>query len=448
MQNLPPQVLTAISMLEAQGFSCHIVGGCVRDMLLGRTPSDYDLTTDALPWQMEQVFASCRTIETGIAHGTLTILLDGMALECTTYRVDGSYSDGRHPDQVRFAPTLEEDLARRDLTVNAMAYHPRLGLTDPFGGQRDLERCILRCVGDPERRFTEDALRILRCIRFASVLGFAVEPETAGAVHRLRQRLELISRERIRVELDKLLCGAYAAEILCGYGDVLFVFIPELAPCLGFEQHSRYHCYDVWTHIAHTVGAAPRDPLLRLTMLLHDAGKPDCFTQDPDGTGHFKGHAARGAALAAQILPRLRYDRHTCTQVTELIAWHAEKLRSRAAIRHALSRLGEAQFFRLIEVMCADNSAKQPFCLEELPGLLEAGDYARALLEAGACLTLKQLAVDGRDMAAIGARGRQIGQLLQGLLDAVLEEQAENDRGQLLELAQTYLGELNALPDQ
>lgn len=444
MHTLPPQVLTAMELLEQAGYACHIVGGCVRDMLLGRTPSDYDLTTNALPEQMQQVFASCRTIETGIAHGTLTILLEGMSLECTTYRVDGTYSDGRHPDSVRFTPTLEEDLARRDFTVNAMAYHPRLGLTDPFGGRDDLKRGILRCVGEPERRFTEDALRILRCIRFASVLGFAVEPETSAAVHSMKQRLELVSAERIRSELDKLLMGEHVTEILCRYGDVVFVPIPELAPCLGFAQHSRYHCYDVWTHVAHTVGAAPRDPLLRLTMLLHDVGKPDCFTLDPDGTGHFKGHAPRGAVLATKILPRLRYDKHTCEQVTELIAWHAEKLRSRAAVRHALSRLGAEQFFRLIEVMCADNSAKQPFCLEELPGLLGTADYARALLDAGACLTLKQLAVNGRDLAAIGAQGRQIGQVLQMLLDAVVAERASNDRAQLLELAQVCLRELQA----
>ena len=287
-------------------------------------------------------------------------------------------------------------------------------------------------------------MRILRCIRFASVLGFAVEPETAAAVHSMKQRLELVSAERIRSELDKLLMGEHVTEILCRYGDVVFVPIPELAPCLGFAQHSRYHCYDVWTHVAHTVGAAPRDPLLRLTMLLHDVGKPDCFTLDPDGTGHFKGHAPRGAVLATKILPRLRYDKHTCEQVTELIAWHAEKLRSRASVRHALSRLGAEQFFRLIEVMCADNSAKQPFCLEELPGLLGTADYARALLDAGACLTLKQLAVNGRDLAAIGAQGRQIGQVLQMLLDAVVAERASNDRAQLLELAQVCLRELRA----
>ena len=441
MQTLPPQVLTAVHMLEEKGFHCHIVGGCVRDLLLGRRPSDYDLTTDATPEQMQQVFASCRTIETGLAHGTLTILLEGMSLECTTYRVDGAYSDGRHPDSVRFTPTLEEDLARRDFTVNAMAYHPRLGLTDPFGGRRDLERGILRCVGEPERRFTEDGLRILRCIRFASVLGFAIEPETAAAVHRLKHRLERISAERIRAELDKLLMGEHVTEVLCRYGDILFVPIPELAACKDFAQHSPYHRYDVWTHTAHSVGEAPKDPLLRLTMLLHDVGKPECFTMDGDGRGHFKGHAARGAALAAQILPRLRYDRHTCRAVTELIARHADKLRSRAAIRHVLSELGPEQFFRLIDVMCADNSAKQPFCLEELPGLMETAEYARRLLDAGACLTVRQLAVDGRDMAGLGARGRQIGQLLHMLLDAVLEERADNNREQLLALAEESLGQ-------
>lgn len=435
MLTIPAPVLEAVYRLEAAGFVCHLVGGCVRDLLLGRVPADYDLTTNALPEQTKTVFADCTCVETGIAHGTICVHIDGMPLEITTYRVDGTYTDARHPDSVRFTARLEEDLARRDFTINAMAWHPVQGLTDPFGGEADLRAQVIRCVGDLVCRFTEDALRILRCIRFAAQLGFSIAPDTDAAVHAVRDRLCAVSPERIRVELDKLLLGTYVTTALLAYPDVLAVPIPEILPAVGFLQHSPYHCYDVWTHTAHAVGEAFNDRNVRLTMLLHDLGKPECYRPDATGRGHFKQHAAAGAQHAGEILARLRYDNRTAAQVSTLVAHHADKLLTQPQLRRTLAALGAEQFFALLEVKRADTRSKQAFCLEELPQIDEMEASARKLLAEGACLSLHALAVDGHDLLALGMAGREVGETLAALLDAVVVGTLPNDKAALLAAA-------------
>lgn len=433
---LPAPVKTAVSMLEAAGFSCHLVGGCVRDMLRGRSPQDYDLTTNALPPEMQQVFAQLPCIETGLKHGTLTVVIDRMPIEITTYRIDGTYSDARHPDGVVFSDRLEKDLARRDFTVNAMAWHPVSGLVDPFGGQRDLKSGVLRCVGRPQQRFSEDALRILRCLRFSSTLRFAITPETADALHTQCRLLNRIAPERIHAELDKLLLGKSVTAVLLEYPDVLGVPIPELLPSVGFEQHSPYHKYNVWDHTAHAVGQAAAFLPVRLTMLLHDFGKPAAYRPDSTGRGHFKQHAAIGAKIAAPLLERLRYDNRTVADITELIAHHGDKLTDKRQVRRALAVLGTEQFFRLIEVRRADTKSKQAFCLAELSDIDRAEAEAHEILADNECLTLHDLLIDGNDLLTLGAKGPGIGAILNDLLDRVLDGTLPNKREALFAAAE------------
>ena len=308
---LPAGVSRALTMLESAGFEAFIVGGCVRDALRGITPKDYDITTSALPEETKSVFRDWRVIETGIQHGTITVVMDGMPLEITTYRTEGTYSDNRHPDSVSFTASLREDVARRDFTMNAIAYSPTRGMIDHFGGAEDIRRGIIRCVGDPATRFREDALRMMRGIRFASVLGFAIEKNTAAAIHENKERIPTVSAERIRVELTKLLCGANVKNVLMDWWDVIGTVIPEILPMHGFDQKTPYHIYDVWEHTAVAVSNIPPDPHLRLCALLHDIGKPPSFFTDEKGVGHFYGHPAVSARMTEEILARLKYDNAT-----------------------------------------------------------------------------------------------------------------------------------------
>lgn len=425
---LPPPVQTALHRLNDAGFSCYLVGGCVRDFLLGRMPTDFDLTTNARPAQMQAVFSSFHCIETGLRHGTLTVMIRDFPLEITTYRVDGAYSDSRHPDSVIFTENLCADLARRDFTVNAIAYHPKTGLVDPFDGRSDLERRLLRCVGIPAQRFSEDALRILRCIRFSSVLGFEIEAETDEAVRSEKDRLQSVAAERIRAELDKLLLGADVTRVLLAYPDVLGVAIPELLESVGFLQHSPYHRYSVWGHTAYAVGAAAEDPAVRLAMLLHDLGKPATFTRDQTGRGHFKGHAAVSAEMTKAILTRLRYPNKTVQSVTELVARHSDKIFNDAQIRRLLAKYGTEWFFRQLEVRRADMRAKEEFCLRELDGIDRIEQSARRILKNGDCLSLHDLLIDGSDLQLLGAKGRCIGRVLNQLLERVLDGSLPNSR--------------------
>ena len=431
---LIPQAAKGLEILQKAGYEAWIVGGCVRDFLLGLTPKDYDLTTSALPEDTKRVFQGYPVLETGIRHGTVTVLLEGVPLEITTYRVDGGYSDARHPDGVTFTRSLREDAARRDFTMNAMAYAPGLGLQDFFGGQEDVRKGIIRAVGDPETRFREDALRILRAIRFASVLDFTLEQETEKAAHRCAPLLEKISAERLSAELGKLLCGKAAGRVLRAYPDILSVVIPELGPMVGFPQHNVHHCYDVYTHTAVAVDHVPPVLPLRLAMLLHDVGKPETFSMGEDGQGHFYGHARRGTELAGDILARLRFPRQVYQQVTALVRYHDSVLEeSPQRVRRWLNKLGPAGFFDLLAIQRGDTAGLAPaYCTrKERLDRLEA--MGKAVLAEKFCLTTKELSVNGRDLLALNYRGPEIGAALRRLLDCVLDGVVPNEKQALLQ---------------
>ncbi len=437
--HLPSFAGQAISRLNAAGFDAYVVGGCVRDSLIGRVPDDWDIASSATPEQTKAVFEDLPVIETGIQHGTVTVLLEGRPLEITTYRLDGQYSDGRHPDQVHFTKKLKEDLARRDFTVNALAYHPRLGIVDCFGGVEDLQQGVIRCVGEPDRRFQEDALRVMRGIRFASQLGFSLEAKTEISLRKHAPLLQKIAAERLRVELVKLLCGAQAEKVLLNFPDVLAQLIPELLPMVGFDQRTPYHIYDVYQHTAHSVGAVESDPILRLTMLLHDIGKPSCFTVDYKGQGHFKGHGAVSVRMCEEILPRLRFDNHTTERVLKLVKYHDAVIEPREnLIKRWLNRLTPDGFEQLMKVKLADNAAQNP--------IYDRSDCYRAIiriaheiLQREDCFSLSSLAVNGDDLMELGIpAGKKLGETLQFLLQAVIDEKCVNDREQLLEYCRKY----------
>ena len=357
MTNIPTSIETLLGALRAAGYEAYPVGGCVRDSLMGRVPADWDLCTSALPRETEAVFAGYRLIETGLRHGTVAVLTDMGPVEITTFRTDGTYADGRHPDKVTFVPDIREDLARRDFTVNAMALAPDGTVIDPFGGREDLADRVIRCVGEPDARFHEDGLRILRALRFASKLDFEIESATAQCVIADRALLDGISRERVLSELKGLLMGPGAGRVLRDFAPVVFQVIPELAASAGFEQHNPYHIHDVWTHTAMAVDASPRDEALRLTMLLHDVAKPEKFFTDGNGAGHFYGHAQAGAETADAILRRLKCDNDTRRTVVTLIDSHdIQPPQTPRAMRRLLAKVGEERVRQLLACWRADQS--------------------------------------------------------------------------------------------
>ena len=433
MAKIPEFVKNLLCTLESAGHQAWCVGGCVRDLRLGRTPVDWDVTSSALPEETMALFGE-RAVPTGLKHGTVTVRTEDQPVEVTTFRKDGAYRDHRRPETVTFTDSLEEDLRRRDFTVNAMALDLRGTFRDPFGGLGDLERGILRCVGEPERRFHEDALRILRGLRFSACLGFVLEEKTASAIREKKELLRDIAPERVWAELSRLLTGRWADEVLRAYPEVVGVFWPDLLPMIGFDQRTRHHCYDVWEHTLHALAAVEPDVVLRCTMLLHDVGKPETFTLDARGHGHFKGHPARSAALTEDMLRRLRVDNATRETVVRLVEWHDRNIpRTDQGLRRALRDLGEADLRRLLAVKRADNQAQAH------QDLLREIDKAEAILDRllaeGACVSLGQLAVRGGDLAALGLRGPAIGRMLDLLLDRVVDGDVPNEREILLKTA-------------
>lgn len=426
------RALTVLERLEQAGYQAVLVGGCVRDRLLNRPLHDYDGATSALP---DQILAACRDLrclETGRKHGTITILSDGLPVEVTTFRTESGYSDHRHPDRVEFTSELVLDLSRRDFTINAMAWSTS-GLVDLFGGQQDLAKGLVRCVGDPDHRFEEDALRLLRGLRLAAQLEFRIHPDTAAAIHRHIKDLPHVAWERICAEFLRLICSPGAGSILLEFSDVVCQIIPELAPCAGFDQHNPHHCYDVYTHSVKAMEAVPPVPVLRLAALLHDVGKPPTFSLDSQGVGHFYGHPKVSAQLADQALSRLRLDNATRDQVVILVARH--DLPVEATEQWAgrwLSRLGEEAFFNLLALKHGDASACAPRTENGISLLEDAKKTARALLARQPCLTLRDLSVNGRDCLAAGLKGKEIGHALQGLLTQVAEGILPNERMILL----------------
>jgi len=432
--DLPMEVKEILSEINNAGYEAYIVGGCVRDFLLGKEPNDWDITTSAKPEEVKKIFR--RTVDTGLQHGTVTVLKNGQGYEVTTYRIDGEYLDGRHPKEVIFTGNLKQDLMRRDFTINAMAYHPQLGLVDEFGGLADLENKIIRCVGSAKERFGEDALRMMRAIRFAAQLGYEIEEETKAAIGEMAGNLGMVSAERIQVELTKLLVSDHPELFRLFYETGLTkVFLPEFDATMETPQNNPFHCYSVGEHILHSLTGIPPMKHLRLTMLLHDIAKPACRTTDETGRDRFLGHQEKGRDMAKEILKRLKFDNDTITKVAGLIESHDYKIEpNEKAMRRALHRIGEEFFPDLFLVKEADISAKNPALQEEKRAALsEVQKVYEAVLEKQQCVNLKTLAVSGKDLIAAGfTPGKEIGDILQKMLAEVLEEPSHNDKDYLL----------------
>lgn len=432
---IPQGAAWVLKQLRDAGYEAYVVGGCVRDSLLHRMPDDWDITTSAKPEDTKRIFR--RTVDTGIQHGTVTVMVDRTGYEVTTYRIDGEYADGRHPEHVTFTASLLEDLKRRDFTINAMAYSPAEGLVDEFDGIGDINRRVIRAVGDPVQRFTEDALRMMRAIRFSAQLDYRIDEDTREGIRLLAPNLQKVSAERIRVELEKLLLSEHPEELKEAYElGLLRQFLPELSECMECGQNNPHHCLSVGDHILCAVKAARRDKVLRLALLLHDIAKPQVKTTDENGIDHFHGHAARSAALADRILRDLKYDNQTREAAVRLIAWHDCNLGdSLPEIRKSISELGEEWFLPLLEVKTSDVEAQSDYQRDEKLGKIEYWRNAfEEIRRAGDCLSLKDLAVSGKDLIAAGAApGKEIGRILHEMLEEVLREPAHNTREYLLE---------------
>ncbi len=436
---MPGKVNKIIGVLQEAGFEAYAVGGCIRDSLLGRTPNDWDITTSAKPMEVKALFS--HTIDTGIQHGTVTILLDREGFEVTTYRIDGEYEDGRHPKEVSFTGSLEEDLKRRDFTINALAYNETAGLIDIFEGQKDLRDGIIRCVGNAEERFTEDALRMLRAIRFSAQLGYRIEENTLAAIHKLAGNLEKISAERIQTELLKLIVSPHPDYLRTAYEcGVTKVFFPEFDLAMETPQNHPHHCYNVGEHILHSLLEIPADKVLRLTMLLHDIAKPQCLTVDEKGITHFHGHEEKGADMSRVILRRLRMDNDTTDKVCRLVRFHDYGngvAPDRRIVRRAVNKIGEDLFADFLLVKKADLLAQSMYLREEKLSNLAAWDACyREIREAEECVSLRTLAVNGKDLIAAGLQpGRELGDILKQLLDEVLENPEKNEKDYLISRA-------------
>ena len=430
--NIPESVYFCLNELESKGFAAYLVGGCVRDHFLGRKPHDFDICTDALPEQIEGVFEGFSLVLAGKKHGTVGVVTGSGVVEITTFRTEGPYQDSRHPDWVKFVGDVRDDLARRDFTVNAMAWSPVRGLADPFGGREDLKKGILRAVGRPGDRFAEDALRILRGVRFSVRFSLTPEEETRKAMEKLSPLMENLARERVFDELCKLL-PLVSAEDLLRWRHVLGAVIPELVPTFDFNQHSPHHAYDLFTHIAHVTAGVPGDLALRWAALLHDVGKVPTFTVDENGRGHFYGHAEVSAEMANTILWRLKAPNKLREQVVLLIGKHMTKIEpEKKAVRRVLGRLGEETVLGLLALQEADMGSKGTGKSEEMEQFPRIREEIRRILEENACLSLKDLAVNGRDLIQLGYEGRAIGEKLQELLTLVLDEKLPNEKDALL----------------
>ena len=432
---LPPNIQNCIDLLEAAGFAAYAVGGCVRDACLGRNPHDYDLCTGALPAQTEAVFRDFRLVLAGEKHGTVTVITEDGPVEITTFRTEGGYRDNRHPDWVKFVPDIQGDLARRDFTVNAMAYSPTRGFADPFGGREDLRNHVLRAVGDPEARFREDSLRILRGVRFAARFGLTPEEHTMQAMLSQAGLMENLARERVFEELCKLLLVAKAEDIT-RFAPILTAVIPELAPMIGFDQRSPHHAYDLITHTAHVVEGVPPTLPLRWAALLHDTGKVKTFTLDATGRGHFYGHAKDSAAIADDILRRLKAPTALREEVVPLIGRHMTRLQpDRKLLRRQVSKDGFPMVEAQLALQQADMGSKGTVEDDGSAVFAEVRQLLADLKAEDACLSLKDLAVNGNDLMALGFQGRAIGACLNRLLELVVEERLPNKKEALLAFA-------------
>ena len=443
--DMPKNVDTAINLLQSAGFEAYAVGGCVRDSLLGKTPNDWDITTSAKPENMKSVFADFHCIDTGIKHGTVTVVIDGEPLEITTFRLDGEYEDNWHPKSVTFTADLGADLGRRDFTVNAMAYSKMTGTVDLFGGQNDLKNKIIRCVGDPDRRFNEDALRILRALRFASALDFEIEEKTAQSLLKNRALLGNISEERIAKELLKLVCGKGAKRILTDFAPVLFEILPELQPMYKNSHDNPHHCYDIYEHTLIAVESIDPEPTLRFAMLLHDCGKPAVKKFDENGVAHFYGHQRISAEISAQILARLKVSNKFRDEILFLVSNHDrwELYENTEKMPRYLSKFGLDGVLKLLKVMCADVLAQSPEYRYRLDQIADAEEIAKNLAVQKPCLSLRELQINGRTLMDIGIpQGRKLGAVLAQLLDEVIDGVTKNTQEALTTRAREIYREM------
>lgn len=446
---LPKAVEKIIQIFEEKGYEAYAVGGCVRDSLLGIRPKDWDITTSAKPEEIKDLFE--RTIDTGIQHGTVTVRMDHESYEVTTYRIDGDYTDGRHPDKVTFTENLVEDLKRRDFTINAMAYNNRVGLVDVFEGEEDLKREVIRCVGDPLERFTEDALRILRAIRFSAQLGFEIQKDTYEAIKKLKKNLKFVSAERIRVELEKTICSSEPTKLRYYYTTgVSKVIMPWFDKMMKCQQNCPFHTMTVGEHTLAVLKNIENTKVLRFAALFHDMAKPDCKTTDENGVDHFSGHQLIGSRQCIQVMKDLRFDNKTLRAVSSLVAVHDFRIKENpAAVRMAIHKIGPDLFEDYLKLREADCSGKSIFAREINYKELEyVKEEYKNILERKECLSLKELAISGSDLKNEGlAQGKLIGDVLAELLDQVLLEPGLNTREILFRLAKEYINKQNSEND-
>lgn len=445
--DIPAGAHRLLYLLESEGHQAYIVGGCVRDSLIGKTPHDWDICTSAKPEEVCDLLDRChiRTIKTGLQHGTVTAHYGVYDYEITTFRVDGEYSDNRRPDHVEFVGDVIEDLGRRDFTINAMAYSDADGLIDPWGGYCDLDNKLIRCVRTPDDRFREDALRIMRALRFASTYGFRIEEKTAAAIHRNKDLLKNIAAERIQSELAKMLCGEGVLDILLEYSDIMAVIIPELEPCIGFNQNNKFHKYTVYDHIAYAVSFFKgSDISIKMALLLHDIGKPECYTEDHNG-GHFYGHGVVSHRLARDVMERLRFDNKTKEEVLTLVLYHDSQIHpSNRPVRRWLNKIGPEMLNKLIYVKTADvMSHSDVNQAARRDAILGVRLVAKDIIAKQQCFKLKDLEINGYHVMVLGARGPKVGEVLNHLLDMVIDGAISNDYDTLLKEAERYLEEHN-----
>ena len=439
---LPEKVKFIIDTIMEAGYEAYAVGGCIRDSILLREPSDWDITTSASPYQVKELFR--RTLDTGIKHGTVTVMLDKEGFEVTTYRIDGEYEDGRHPKEVTFTRNLTEDLKRRDFTINAMAYNEKDGLVDIFGGLEDIRCKMIRCVGDPVERFSEDALRMMRAVRFSAQLGYRIEEETSNAIRVLAPDLKKISAERIQTELVKLLTSPHPDYLRMAYETgITKVVLPEFDLCMITEQKNPHHCYTVGEHTLVAMQAVRADKVLRLAMLFHDMGKPLCVTTDEEGIDHFHGHPSVSEEIAGNVLHRLKFDNDTIYMVKKLVKYHDQYIEPQPKnVRRAIRKMGEDVFPLLLEVKEADVQAQSDFLREKKEkNLKDVRDVYQRILAEKQCVSLKTLAINGKDLIdQTGMKpGKELGEVLNELLDLVTEDPARNTREYLLKAAKERL---------
>ncbi|MBR6800777.1 MAG: CCA tRNA nucleotidyltransferase [Eubacteriaceae bacterium] len=437
---LPESVLKAINIIEKSGHKVYVVGGCVRDHLMGRTINDYDMTTSASTEELKELFKEYTLILAGEKHGTITPVIDGEPFEITTFRTDGEYSDGRHPEEVKFVTSFKEDAARRDFTMNSIGYNPAEGYVDHYGGVEDIKNGVIRCVGDAEKRFDEDALRIMRAVRFSSQLGYTLDEGTKKAAFVKADNLKKISGERVFEELKKTVMGKNCEEVLNEYMGILASVIPELSEMIGYDQQNYHHNLTLSAHTAKVVAGLPEDEVLRLAGLFHDIAKPACATVDENGVKHFKGHPAKGAEMAKAILTDLRCDNKTLEDVYTLIKEHDSDIPAEEkSVRRKLAKLGERLFFMLMDIKIADNLAQAPGFLR-VDKFENIKDIAREIIKRGDCLSLKKLNIDGKDILSMGySPSRKIGDCLERLLEKVIDGDIPNDREILLREAEEYM---------